>query len=216
MYSVYVHTNKINGKKYVGVTTGVPEYRWNNGNGYNKQLHFFSSIKKYGWDNFDHIVFEVETKEEMLYLEKYLIGFYNTMDSSRGYNKSRGGESGNNQMKNSYSDEYKTGYNRLYNKTHQEQRRQYYQEYTSVHNDELKEKSKEYYSEHKDIIKDRVRKYKEQNPEKVKERNKKWAAEHKDELYDYHKKWVEKHKEEYREYHRAYLRNWRNKQKKLT
>ena len=34
-YCVYIHTNKINGKKYVGQTSRNPKYRWGkNGIGY--------------------------------------------------------------------------------------------------------------------------------------------------------------------------------------
>lgn len=37
MYSIYVHLNKINGKKYIGITCKKPEIRWANGLGYKKQ-----------------------------------------------------------------------------------------------------------------------------------------------------------------------------------
>ena len=45
-YSVYIHINKVNGKKYVGVTRGKPENRWRKGNGYKYNTHFFSAIQK--------------------------------------------------------------------------------------------------------------------------------------------------------------------------
>ena len=53
-FCVYVHTNKINGKRYVGVTSQEPEKRWNEGKGYTpRQPHMYNAIQKWGWDNFE-------------------------------------------------------------------------------------------------------------------------------------------------------------------
>lgn len=48
-FFVYVHTNKINNKKYVGITSKErPELRWGkNGYGYANSV-FYNAIVKYG------------------------------------------------------------------------------------------------------------------------------------------------------------------------
>ena len=91
-YYVYIHTCKANGKKYVGVTGRNPESRWKEGRGYKTNKHFYSAILKYGWDNFEHEVFEVDSKEEMYRKEVELISFYHSNDPEYGYNNSSGGE----------------------------------------------------------------------------------------------------------------------------
>ena len=57
-YYVYVHTNIINGKKYVGITCQEPNKRWKNRTGYNPRgkgkSKFYSAILKYGWNNFEY------------------------------------------------------------------------------------------------------------------------------------------------------------------
>lgn len=53
IWTVYVHTNLINGKKYIGITSMSPEKRWRNGTGYTCGA-FKSAIAKYGWDGFSH------------------------------------------------------------------------------------------------------------------------------------------------------------------
>lgn len=165
-YIVYVHTNKINNKKYVGITTKDPKIRWlSNGNGYVKQKHFYSSIQKYGWDNFDHQIIDVQTKEEMFYLEKYLIAFYNTTNKDYGYNKSIGGETGGNYGKNSGTKEY------------------------------FKQRAKEYYEKHKDEIKERSRQYRLDHIDEYIEYMKDYRNTHKEERAKVHKEYYEKHKE---------------------
>ena len=66
-YSVYVHTNKLNNKKYVGLTKKRPKDRWQRGNGYTHSIYFYSAIQKYGWDGFYHdVVADCLSKEEGL------------------------------------------------------------------------------------------------------------------------------------------------------
>ena len=85
-YSVYMHRNKINGKIYIGITKQKPQYRWNNGNGYVKQL-FYKAIKKYGWINFEHIVlFKKLSRKEAELKEVELIKKYNSHCTKFGYN----------------------------------------------------------------------------------------------------------------------------------
>lgn len=92
---VYVHTNKINGKKYVGVTSLNPESRWRNGNGYSHNTYFTNAIKKYGWDEgFTHeIIAENLSVEDAYQMEKDLIAKYDCMNPN-GYNATSGGEIG--------------------------------------------------------------------------------------------------------------------------
>ena len=93
-FYVYIHTCP-NEKKYVGLTTAEPKKRWGlNGAKYKSNKHFYRAIQNFGWDNIDHQVFEVDTKEEMFFLEKYFISYYQTNKNEFGYNKSSGGENG--------------------------------------------------------------------------------------------------------------------------
>ena len=94
-YCVYLHVNKIDGKKYVGQTCQIPEKRWKNGLGYKGCVHFFNAIIKYGWDNFEHkIVYNSLTKEEADYFEDLMINSLNTTDYNYGYNIKNGGSIG--------------------------------------------------------------------------------------------------------------------------
>lgn len=92
MYTVYLHVNKINGKKYFGQTCQKLRDRWGRGSTYRNSKHFYNAIKKYGWNNFNHfIICENLTKTEADILERKLIKAYNT--TIVGYNISKGGSS---------------------------------------------------------------------------------------------------------------------------
>lgn len=69
-----------------------PEKRWQNGRGYSGQQYFKRAIDKYGWDNIDHVVLcSVSSKENADFLERWFIKKYDTTNSDRGYNCSKGG-----------------------------------------------------------------------------------------------------------------------------
>lgn len=92
-FCVYVHTNKINGKKYVGVTSQDPEKRWNNGKGYTKrQPHMYNAIQKWGWDSFEHqiLISDISVEDASL-IEQTLIAEWNLQDPQYGYNAQSGG-----------------------------------------------------------------------------------------------------------------------------
>lgn len=94
-YCVYKHTNKINGKVYIGITSQKPQKRWDCGRGYKKNKHFWDAIQKYGWENFEHeILFENVTPDDAFSKEKELILEYGSRDYRKGYNISTGGEGG--------------------------------------------------------------------------------------------------------------------------
>lgn len=94
LYYVYMHVNKTNDKKYIGITKQYkPEYRWGaNGSKYKESPHFYSAIQKYGWDNFKHIIIASKlSKDEACAMEIDLIAIYKTQNREFGYNISEGG-----------------------------------------------------------------------------------------------------------------------------
>ena len=100
MKNIYLITNKINGKKYVGKTKQdikerFKEHIWCN---YNTLIHL--AIKKYGQENFSIELIERVLDKEALKKEKEYIIKFNTL-SPMGYNSMLGQslQGGNNKMK---------------------------------------------------------------------------------------------------------------------
>lgn len=104
LFTVYCHTNKINGKKYIGITSQNIYKRWRDGKGYlqlNKNLKkyqpiFAKAVEKYGWENFEHeILAENLSEQEAKQKEIELIAYYHTYINDpecAGYNMTKGGE----------------------------------------------------------------------------------------------------------------------------
>lgn len=93
-YTVYMHVVP-NGKKYVGITTVEPKKRWNRGSGYSSNEEFYEDIRKYGWDNIEHLIVKDGLNQgDAEAMERELIARYNTTNPKYGYNFSRGGGHG--------------------------------------------------------------------------------------------------------------------------
>lgn len=92
---IYVTTNLVNNKKYIGkheASCFDPSYK---GSG----TAIKRAIKKYGWNNFSCCILEPETiptqcqtAEELNYAEQYYIKLYDAVNSSKYYNQLHGGE----------------------------------------------------------------------------------------------------------------------------
>lgn len=95
MYSVYMITNKINGKRYVGVSID-PYRRFKEHCRYAgvRKSPMYDDMDLYGMDNFLFEVLEHGVSEaEHLDKERYYIQKYNTYSSELGYNRNKGGSS---------------------------------------------------------------------------------------------------------------------------
>ena len=91
-FCVYMHTNKINGKKYIGITSQRPKKRFLNGKGYQRQV-LGKAVKKYGWENFEtQILFDGISEAEAKQKEIELIAEHKTTDPTIGYNIAMGGD----------------------------------------------------------------------------------------------------------------------------
>lgn len=101
-WSIYMHTNNINDKKYIGMTCNIENRFGKNGFGYLHKKNgkyvqpaFAYAILKYGWKSFSHdILYTNLSKKEADDLEKRLIQEYDTRNPKNGYNIRGGGSNG--------------------------------------------------------------------------------------------------------------------------
>lgn len=93
-FTVYEHVNKINGKRYIGITSKAVQRRWRpDGSGYKNNPYFWHAIQKYGWDSFEHrILHQGLSEDEACRIEKALIAQYHSNDLVNGYNIADGGK----------------------------------------------------------------------------------------------------------------------------
>ena len=95
---IYITTNKINGKKYIGQKKYCGNYETYLGSG----IALKNAIAKYGRENFTReIIEECGTKDELDEREKYWIKYYDATNSDNFYNITNGGDGGFGSGKNS-------------------------------------------------------------------------------------------------------------------
>lgn len=95
MFTIYCHTNRVNGKRYVGQTRKTMEIRWRRhltDARAGAQWVFQRAIRKYGPEAFDHDVLEeCLTLEAANAAEQRWIAHFNSTDPALGYNTDAGG-----------------------------------------------------------------------------------------------------------------------------
>ena len=93
-YVVYKHTNKVNGKAYIGITGDYDRRSGDHrrmANTKGKKFAFHLAIRKYGWDGFAHEILHAGlTREEANATEVAAIATHGTLEPA-GYNLCTGG-----------------------------------------------------------------------------------------------------------------------------
>ena len=89
---VYLITNKVTGKQYVGQTVKSLPTRWSEHKSPASTTRFSRSVRKHGAENFTmESLHQCDTKEEMDFVEMFYIALLNTK-TPNGYNITDGGE----------------------------------------------------------------------------------------------------------------------------
>lgn len=90
-YCVYMHVSRLCDKVYIGITNNT-KARWaRKAESYRRCPYIYNAFRKYGWDNFSHVVLNKGlTKEEACEEEKEWIAFFKLGKMS--YNIADGGE----------------------------------------------------------------------------------------------------------------------------
>lgn len=172
-YYIYLTTNKINNKKYIGQHKGSPTDSY-----FGSGTTILKSIAKYGKENFTkEILCFCETREEADQKEKEYIQLYNAVESEEFYNNAEGGMGGD-------------GWRACHRwaEQHPEEASKFWKESGERLQKWRKENSEQYYEKcTKPFIKG-SKKWREDNPakmieimEKVNEAKLKWQEEHPEE-----------------------------------
>ena len=102
---IYMYTNKINGKRYVGQAVNFNRRHnthisdsYNEKAKYDYNVPFHRAIRKYGIENFEIKILaeNISTQEKMNEYERFFIKRYDTLcKNNKGYNIASGGSNGN-------------------------------------------------------------------------------------------------------------------------
>jgi len=135
---IYLTTNKINGKKYIGVDTKNNKYYFGSGTAIKHAL------KKYGTENFIKEI--IESSDDIQYLfekEKYWINYYDAVNSKDFYNMSIGGKGGNMLINDESIKKHKEGNKKSIKTTIEKRKGKTYEEIYGDNAEKEKEKRKQ-------------------------------------------------------------------------
>lgn len=91
---VYITSNNINGKKYIGKRAYDSAGKWESylGSG----ILLTRALKRYGKDNFSRQIIDIaETSHDLCEKERYWISYFDAVESNEFYNIAPGGDGGN-------------------------------------------------------------------------------------------------------------------------
>ena len=180
-YFIYLTTNLINNKKYIGY-----HYGYENDNYLGSGTDILKAIKKYGKENFSRQILEFcPDKKTTFEQEKYWIAYYNAVEDNNFYNLTEGGE-----LKSGWIEAQRwRERNPKKAKEHDEQAIKNLRDWWKNHPDLFEKNNKKLIQAGK--------KWKEENLEKVKEHMKKvnqakekWQKEHPEEYQAEVQKWI--------------------------
>lgn len=135
---IYLTTNKINGRKYIGVDTKNNKYYFGSGTAIKL------AIKKYGTENFTKEIIESSDDKQYLFeREKYWINYYDAVNSHDFYNMSTGGKGGNMLINEKSIQKHKEGSEKGLNKVIENRKGKTYEEIYGDKANEEKEKRKQ-------------------------------------------------------------------------
>ena len=112
---IYKYTNMINRKVYIGLSTNIAKRKnyhheaITDENDVRYNYHFYTSMRKYGYENFKFEILEECPKEKLREREMYYIALYESNNPSKGYNKTSGGEFGEHYTRCVYQIDLHTG-----------------------------------------------------------------------------------------------------------
>lgn len=89
-HKIYLTTNLINGKIYIGRSCG--KLKCEGGTYLGSGTNISDAIKEFGNDNFSQIILEIVDYKDMSTTEQKWINYYKSYDESIGYNNKFGGK----------------------------------------------------------------------------------------------------------------------------
>ena len=178
-YYIYLTTNLVNGKKYIGQHYGQLDDKY-----YGSGVIIAKAIAEYGKENFVKEILEITTQEQIDEIEKYYIQKYNAVEDDNFYNISEGGQNGNGwkyaqQYWNEHSEEAKQ-----IQQNNMKKLRQWWKEHPKeleANNKLLVEEAKKWRLAHPEEVK--------QHMKKINQAKEKWQQEHPEEHQNQIDKW---------------------------